>query len=70
MQILKTSLTLAAELGNALLQQNSKLKQEILDLTLKNLDLETLQSLASEEGWNLCATSRKQHLKATNTQAK
>lgn len=36
---LETSLTLAAEVGSALLTDNNKLRQDILDLTLKNSKL-------------------------------
>ncbi|KAG8285808.1 hypothetical protein J6590_073165 [Homalodisca vitripennis] len=36
---LETSLSLAAEVGNALLTENQKLKQDLLDMTLKNTKL-------------------------------
>ncbi|KAG8289266.1 hypothetical protein J6590_108035, partial [Homalodisca vitripennis] len=36
---LNTSLTLAAEFGNILLEENTKLKQDLLDLTLRNSEL-------------------------------
>lgn len=39
---LETSLTLAAEIGNVLLAENSKLKQDVFDLTLKNSELAQL----------------------------
>lgn len=45
---LETSLTLAAEVGNALLSENHKLKQDLLEATLKNsklsLDIDELKN--------------------------
>lgn len=63
---METSLTLAAEVGNALLEENSSLKEQIQNLTQKNLELAHAASLKANSSLQLSLEAKLEQLEKEN----